>query len=198
MRQHGENWATVLHLMGEGTMRTDLLAAMGKLTGDIDQLRVRQLGGYLNTEFRHRTERRRSKDRQKWFEGAQESDGTLRVAGIVTALLQDPPLTLVGIEEPELTVHVGAIPLLVDYLTQAARRSQVLVTTHSIEMLELLDVDSLRVVERRDGATTVGLVKAGQRDAIKKRLLTVGDVVAMEGGLKQEALPLSTPGRAVG
>lgn len=189
MKQHGENWTTILQGMTANGAAGELKAALAKLTGDITDFRVRQLGGYLNAEFLHATERKRTKDRQKWFESAQESDGTLRVAGIITALLQEPPLTLIGIEEPELTVHVGAIPLLYDYLKEASLRGQVLLTTHCVELLERLDVDDIRVVERREGVTTVAPVRLEQREAIKKRLLTVGDVVTMEG-LQQE-LPVT-------
>lgn len=186
MRKHGENWATTLQNLSDETARMELTAAMAKLTGDIEAFQVQQLGGYLNVEFRHHTERARKKDRQKWFESDQESDGTLRVAGIITALLQEPPLTLIGIEEPELTVHVGAIPLLFDYLKQASRRQQVLITTHSVDLLEKLDVDDIRIVERCDGVTRVSAVCAGQREQVKKRLLTIGDLVNMEGGLQSE------------
>ena len=193
MRRHGENWATVLQNLESDGMRSELAAALAKLTGDIEAFRVRQLGGYLNAEFRHHTRRARKKDRQKWFESDQESDGTLRVAGIITSLLQDPPLTLIGIEEPELTVHVGAIPMLFDYLKQASRREQVLVTTHSIELLERLDIDDIRVVERAAGITRVAPVRSDQRDAVRKRLLTIGDIVSMEGGLQPE-LGLRTVG----
>ena len=185
MKQHGENWTTILQEMAGNGAAAELKAALARLTGDITGFRVRQLGGYLNAEFLHATERRRTKDRQKWFESAQESDGTLRVAGIITALLQEPPLTLIGIEEPELTVHVGAIPLLYDYLRQASQRGQVLVTTHCVELLELLNIDDLRVVERRCGVTTVAPVRRDQRDVIKQRLLTVGELFNMEG-LQQE------------
>jgi predicted ATPase len=194
MKQHGENWATTLQALGSNGGASELKAALAKLTGDVCNFRVRQIGGYLNAEFLHETPRRRIKDRQKWFECAQESDGTLRVAGIITALVQEPPLTLIGIEEPELTVHVGAIPLLYDYLKQASRREQVLLTTHSIELLEKLDVDDIRVAERVDGVTSVARVRQDQRDAVKRRLLTVGDLVSMEGGLQPE-LPLPGSGR---
>ena len=98
-------------------------------------------------------------------------------------------MTLIGIEEPELTVHVGAISMLYDYLKQASRRGQVLRTTHCVELLERLDVDDIRVAERRDGVTTVAPVRHDQREAIKKRLLTVGDVVNMEG--LQQDLPVN-------
>jgi predicted ATPase len=190
MKKHGENWATVLQGMTTNGAAAELSDGLARLTGDIKSFRVRQLGGYLNAEFLHDTERRRKKDRQKWFEGAQESDGTLRVAGIITALLQDPPLTLVGIEEPELTVHVGAIPLLFDYLQQASRRGQVLLTTHCIELLEKLDVDDIRVVDRRKGVTSVAQVRQVQRQAIKNRLLTIGDLINMEGLQQEMEIPL--------
>lgn len=181
MKQHGQNWASILQSMASNGAEADLRAALARLTGDITDFRVRQLGGYLNAEFRHATVQRLSKDRSKWFESAQESDGTLRVAGIITALLQDPPLTLIAIEEPELTVHVGAIPLLFDYLKQASERAQVLVTTHSVELLELLDIDDIRVVDRYEGVTKVAPVRSDQRESVRKRLLTVGDIMTMEG-----------------
>lgn len=189
MKQHGENWASTLKSLSDGDIKADLTAVMGQLTGDINEYRVKPVGGFLSAEFRHQCEENGTKRRQKWFESSQESDGTLRFAGIVTALLQDPPLTLIGIEEPELTVHVGAIELLYDYLNQAARRGQVLFTTHSVELLEKLDIDDVRVVARKDGVTTVSRVQEKQRMAVKQRLLTVGDIVDMEG-LKQEELPL--------
>src|SRR5206468_4134073 len=118
---------------------SDLRAALGHVTGDIDDIRVRQVGGYLVTEFRHgRAMSPKGKARDKWFESAQESDGTLRMAGIITALLQEPPLPLLGIEEPELTIHPGALPLLYDYLEETSSRSQILLTTHSPDLLALL------------------------------------------------------------
>jgi len=65
-----------------------------------------------------------------------------------------------------------------------------LLTTHCIELLERLDIDDIRVVERQNGITTVAPVRQDQRQAIKTRLLTIGDVVSMEG-LQQELPVLS-------
>jgi AAA domain, putative AbiEii toxin, Type IV TA system len=48
--------------------------------------------------------------------------GNVCVYAVFPDTLGEPPLTLIGIEEPELTVHVGAIPLLYDYLKQASLR----------------------------------------------------------------------------
>src|SRR5262249_28520444 len=135
--------------------------------------------GFLVVQFRHAVAGK--KGPAKWFSVGQESDGTLRVAGIITALLQEPPLTLVGIEEPELTVHPGALPLLYDYLRQAKRRSQIVITTHSPELLDLVDPAEVRVVTRANGVTGVSSMESRQLDAIRARLVTLGDVLRNEG-----------------
>ncbi|MFO0949681.1 MAG: AAA family ATPase [Isosphaeraceae bacterium] len=194
MTEHGGNWCSILKHMRQEAWSNELSTALGQITGDIDDVRVNQIGGYLVAEFRHGTvpSSRGVPEQQKWFDAAQESDGTLRIAGILTALLQEPPLTLIGIEEPELTIHPGAIPLLYDYILEASRRSQVLLTTHSPDLLSLLDADDVRVVERRDGVTSVSRMEESQREAVRDRLLTLGDLMRMEG-LRQETEPQPSP-----
>jgi predicted ATPase len=177
MLEHGENWASILKAMEASTWKPELLAALSRIVGDIDDIKVSQLGGYQAVSFRHG----KVGNRERWFDASQESDGTLRCAGILTALLQSPPLTLVGVEEPELTVHPGAIPVLYDFFRQAAQHSQVLLTTHSPELLDLLAVDEVRVVERREGVTQVAPLAEEQRDAVKSSLLTAGELMRAEG-----------------
>src|SRR6185295_9241953 len=155
---HGSNWASILKDQPRDSWKPDLISALQKLTGDIEDIKVSQAASYLVVQFRHT-----SKGRPKWFDAAQESDGTLRVAGIVTALLQEPPVPVIGIEEPELTVHPGAIPLLFDFLKQASRRSQVLVTTHSPELLDQMEAEDVRVVLRNQEGTTVAPMSEPQR-----------------------------------
>lgn len=189
MDRHGSNWVSVLKDQPRQTWEPDLLAALGKLTGDIDGIKISQVGGYFIVNFRHKREDKEggSPTRHKWFDAAQESDGTLRFAGIVSALLQQPHLPVIGIEEPELTIHAGAIPLLFDLLQETRRRSQVVITTHSPELLDLLSADDVRVVERVGGVTTVTTMDDEQRDAVKQGLLTLGEMVRT-GALRQQTL----------
>lgn len=185
MSRHGDNWCSILKDQPEQTWKPDLITALHKLTGDTEDLRVKPAAGYLVVEFRHRSPNKKL----KWFSGTQESDGTLRVAGIITALLQEPPVPVIGIEEPELTVHPGAIPLLHDYLMQAARRSQVIVTTHSPELLDLVEPDDVRVVVRNEeGVTSVARLAVNQRDVVKQGLMKLGEVMRAPG-LQQMVLP---------
>jgi predicted ATPase len=187
MDGHGSNWASILKDQPRGSWKPELISALRKLTNDIEDIKVSQAASYLVVQFRHT-----SKRKPAWFDAAQESDGTLRVAGIVTALLQEPPVPLIGIEEPELTVHPGAIPLLYDYLKQASRRSQVLVTTHSPELLDQMEADEVRVVMRGPDGTTVSPMAGPQRAAVREGLLSLGEILRTEG--LQPDLPLAEAG----
>jgi predicted ATPase len=174
------------------TWRSDLVAVLSKLTGgDIVDLRVQAVAGYLALQFEHDQEP--GARRAKWFDAAQESDGTLRVAGMITALLQAPRPSLIAIEEPELTVHPGALRLLYDYMHEAAEHGQVLLTTHSPDLLDLLETDSVRVVSRRDGATAVEPLDETQREVVQRGLFSLGEVLRSEG-LKPRQLPLPEAG----
>ena len=184
MEEHGANWVSVLRDQEE--WRGELLAALGELTGDIKDMRVTQGGGFLVPEFLHGTGSEGGNGkRKKWFSSFQQSDGTLRFAGIVSALLQRPVPTLVAIEEPELTLHPGAIPLLVDFIQQATETTQVVLTTQSPEILDVVDPDAVRVVERIGGETTVRPVARSQMREVKEGLFTLGEIQRTEG-LQQE------------
>jgi predicted ATPase len=180
MSSGGENWASTLAALDRSAWGAELMAALGRLVGDIDDYEVTDVGGrYLIPRFRHRVTGERETPR--WLAAAQESDGTLRLAGILTALFQQPSPSLLGFEEPELAIHPGAIPVLYDFIAEASVRSQILLTTHSPDLLDLLPLDDVRVVDRRGGATTVARVDPRQRDLVKKRLLSASEILHAEG-----------------
>ena len=179
MAEHGGNWSSILHRLPREDWAPELATALGYLTGDIDGVRVQEHSGYLFAEFRHGVQSN-GQTIENWFNADHESDGTLRVVGILTALFQQPPPTLIGIEEPELTIHPAVIGMLNDYLKEASERSQIVITTHSPDLLALLDADEVRVVERRHGATTVSEIDETQRDEVRSRLLTLGDLMRIE------------------
>ena len=183
MDETGKNWCSILREMARNKGLAELVSALAQLTGDIDDCRVKHVGNYLFTEFRHGliSQPQTLKPRYRWFNAGQESDGTLRVAGILTALYQRPSPGLVGVEEPELTVHPGALPLLAEHLLDAANDCQVVVTTHSPGLLELFDADDIRVVERKDGTTTVSRLHEEQTELVKARLLSLGELLNTEG-----------------
>lgn len=90
----------------------------------------------------------------------QLSDGTLRYICLATLLLQpNPPRTLI-IDEPELGLHPYAIKLLGSLLHDAARRSQLIVSTQSSLLLDEVEPHQVIVADQRDGATTLARLDA--------------------------------------
>lgn len=84
------------------------------------------------------------------------SSGTLRILALMTALFGESGHGLVGIEEPENHIHPAALASFAQYLQQASRNVQVLVTTHSPQLLDHLNVpEAVCVVRRQSDGTKV-------------------------------------------
>jgi len=71
--------------------------------------------------------------------------------------------------------------VLSDVIQEASLRSQIMVTTHSPDLLDRLPIDSIRAVEFVDGETRVGKVSERQAGAVKELLFTPGELHSMEG-----------------
>ena len=98
------------------------------------------------------------------------SDGTLRFLGQLAALFSPDPPALACFEEPENCIHPGLLELVVDVFKSASRKIQILVTTHSPELLNSLKApESLMIVEKENGKTHCREVKdvAGVKEALK-------------------------------
>ena len=84
------------------------------------------------------------------------SDGTLRFIALLAILCHPDPPGLVCIEEPELALHPDAMPILADLLDRASERTQIIVTTHSPDLVDQFTTnpDAVVVCERGfDGDT---------------------------------------------
>lgn len=178
--EEGGNWATIAQRVAGGQYGGELKAALARVTGDVIDLEVGQLGDNLAVLFRHLVDPAQPR-RNPRFDAGRESDGTLRVAGILTALLQEPHLTMIAIEEPELTIHPGVLPLIHDFLRLATSWSQVVITTHSPDLLDLIDPREIRVVQRLAGTTSVASIDHDQQRLVIEQLFTVGQLMRTEG-----------------
>ena len=134
----------------------------------VRDIRVKKAGSYYVVELEH--ERNDGVRKGLWFDLAQESDGTIRLLAMLTALFQDPAPSLIGLEEPELAIHPGAMAVLADTMKEASLRGQVLVATHSPDLINLLPLDSIRAVTAEDGSTRVGRVAEHQLKSVKDKL----------------------------
>ncbi len=118
------------------------------------------------------------------FWPSQMSEGTLRSLAVLTALLQattteGPRPSLVAIEEPEAQIHPAALGVLRDAMVEASFSTQVVVTTHSADVLDSKDVDtdSILAVSAEDGVTHIAPIDAGGREMIRQRLYTPGELL---------------------
>lgn len=181
--EKGLNLAAVLrHLSQTGGFRwNDLRFALRQTVSGFDTLDVEAVGGFLVTKLVYQADSTRP--RTSYI--GQESDGTIRILGLLAALLQEPSQPFISIEEPEANIHPGALAVLAGIIEEASLRSQILVTTHSPDMLDHLPVESFLVVEKVGDTTHVGPLDASQIASVRKRLFTPGELFRMEGLQRQ-------------
>jgi predicted ATPase len=119
---------------------------------------VRQIAPFFD-EFRLEPSRlNESKIRLAWkekgsdayFNASSLSDGTLRFICLSTLLLQPDLPSMLLLDEPELGLHPAAVALLADLLTSAATRTQVIVATQSVTLVNHFSPDSVWTVNRED------------------------------------------------
>ena len=67
---------------------------------------------------------------------ADLSDGTIRFLLMVAILATPDPPPLIAIDEPEAGLHPSMLPLIADLAVEASVRTQVILSTHSPEMLD--------------------------------------------------------------
>ena len=146
----------------------------------ITDLRVVPAGGFLITQLKHGDVFVKNEE-DAWFDLTQESDGTVRTLGILTALYQQPYLPLIGIEEPELNVHPGALEALGESILEASRRSQMLITTHNPDLIDVFRVENILVVDSEHGITTADFVSEIQIETVREKLFSLGELHSMEG-----------------
>jgi predicted ATPase len=85
------------------------------------------------------------------------SDGTIRWLTLLAILVDPDPPPLLCIEEPETGLHPDIVVDLAQLLREAAKRSQLIVTTHSDTLVDALtkDPESVIVCEKTDGKSTL-------------------------------------------
>ncbi|MFH1114008.1 MAG: AAA family ATPase [Pseudomonadota bacterium] len=67
---------------------------------------------------------------------SEMSDGTVRMLCWAVVLLSPQLPTLLVIDEPEMGIHPAWLPILAEWIKAASRRTQVIVTTHSPDLLD--------------------------------------------------------------
>jgi predicted ATPase len=84
------------------------------------------------------------------------SDGTLRFLLLAAVLLSPRPPGLLVLNEPESSLHSGLMTALAKLIVDAAKRSQIVVVTHSPDLVRCLSSDARLIeLEKPNGATAI-------------------------------------------
>ncbi len=148
----GQNLISVLHTLytGDREFKKEINAAMNAAFGhDFEEL-VFAPASDQRIQLRVRW---KSLNREQ--SAADLSDGTLRFLFLLTVLSSPDPAPLIAIDEPETGLHPSMLPIIAEYAADAARRTQIIFTTHSPPFLDAFGAKAptTTVVKWNEGST---------------------------------------------
>lgn len=192
LRADGRNAASVLDEiqrtaeMDNGVMR----ALMESVVPGMLDFRPKRLGAHLTIEFRQKRN-----EGGISFPASSMSNGTLRLLGLLLAVFQRRRPSVLAIEEPELTMHPGAVGAVLDVLRHAGRFMQVVVTTHSPEVLDAKWIEDrhLRMIESEEVVSRVRPVSAPTRGILRDRLASAGELLRSNALRSEDSLTVDLP-----
>jgi len=115
----------------------------------------------------------REKGMPRSMEVGELSDGMLRFLCLVTALLSPVISPLIAIDEPEVGLHPRLLPIVADMIKMASERTQVLVTTHSPDLLNRFDINNVAVMTRDEDAVRTRWHRPSDRKSLVQMLESV-------------------------
>lgn len=178
LRSDGSNTTSVLReIRRESNDWEIFLALLKSIVPGTTDVSPKKHGNKLALELTQEwtnSERKRMK-----FESYNLSDGTLRSLGLLSAVFQRGRPSILVIEEPEATIHPGALGAILDLLNYAKDYMQVIVTTHSPDILDAKWINDghLKIVNWEDGVTRVDPVSEEVRGIIKDHLMSAGELM---------------------
>ncbi len=104
------------------------------------------------------------------FPAHRLSDGTLHYLCLLAILVDPEPPPLMVIEEPELGLHPDILPLLKDLMVEASARGQLIITTHSTQLVDAMTdcAGSVLICEKQAGRSTITRLTQGEVDHWRK------------------------------
>lgn len=182
LRRDGSNAASVLQNFSDDA-KALVKTNLSRIVPTVTDAEAKTLGTQETIEFRQTV---KGQEHPWRFLAGAMSDGTLRAFGILLAVFQASskrpnvatPL-LIGLEEPEMALHPAAASILLSALREGARHCQILVTSHSPDLLDNADIpsESLLAVDNVDGLTRIGPIDEAGRSALRDNLFTPGELL---------------------
>jgi predicted ATPase len=167
LEEDGSNLGLMLNrLHSDPTVRPDLLEYIRKFSDEAVDIHTPIQGGFVDVRLEEKGEIS--------IPAIRLSDGTLRWLTLLTILLHPAPPPLVCIEEPELGLHPDMIRPLAQLLREAAKRMQLIITTHSDSLVDEFTEtpEDVIVCEKHEGSTIMKkLGREGLSEWLKKYTL---------------------------
>lgn len=185
LSRDGDNIASVLATISRRSpeAKSRIEKYLGLVVPGVEGVDTKVLGPKETLEFRQEV----SGAAHPWrFPASSMSDGTLRALGVLVALFQSgngngAGAPLVGIEEPEVALHPAAVGALLDSLQEASDLRQILITSHSADLLEndTITADMLLAVDAQRGITHIGPIDKAGQVSLRDHLYTAGELLRM-------------------
>ncbi len=184
LERDGRNLARAIEALKEiDKKRIERIASyLSVITDGIDKFDVVRIDDFETIHFRQRP---LGGGKSTIFNAASMSDGTLRALATLVAAFQivlPVGAGIAAIEEPETAIHPAAMRALMDALDEATTDKQILVTTHSADLLGGRDLTpgQVLVVRNRGGRTLISPIDAASREIVEKELYTLADLQRMD------------------
>jgi len=160
LEEDGANLALVLNeIVDDGEKKRKLCNLMGDLLPFVEDISTEKFAKSLSIRMRE------NYYADKYLRAYLLSDGTINIAALIAALhFQEK--TLVIVEEPERNIHPHLISKLMDMMKEASKKKQVIVTTHSPEVVKHAGLENILLVSRDKGGFST-ISRPGEKEEVK-------------------------------
>lgn len=187
LQENGANIATAISKLREQDRLDEVLRPMQQIVPGLADIRSVAAGRHVLLEFDQQQE-----GGVATFTSGDISEGAIRALGVIVAARQMSKGELLIIEEPEANIHAGAAGLIFDVLREASRHGDVLITTHSPEILDAARDDDLLVCSYAKGVTRLGPLDHAQRELVRQGLFKLAELMRTEPLRIEGDLPETT------
>lgn len=154
LRESGENLALALlslfSNLDHQEKRDDLLSYLRSAVPEMTKFApaLDASGKYVLLQWREQ-------DVESTLSASDLSDGILRLLLLGVICCNPVPPRLICIDEPEIGLHPKLLPLVGGLLQHASDRSQIIVLTHSPQLLYDVPLENIAVLRKRDGEAQI-------------------------------------------
>jgi predicted ATPase len=175
LEPNGRNAASVLRALDD-VSRRELLAVVALAVPGVQSITAANRARKLTLSF----EKAVGESDSLSFDAAQMSDGTLRLLGILLALYQPEQPSVLSVEEPETALHFAATQAMLETFEQRAAQTQIVLTTHSADVIDAIALDDVRLVRSEDGVSVIAPVAPESAELVRNELFTAGELMRAE------------------